>query len=110
MVAQGDGRLHIPLDVEIVVEIGFAQSELVGGQEHFAQSARMPDHQGIAGVLRRGAPEGSLPEAHVEIPGRVIPEKTFEKGQRTVHHPVRISGRLRHGHTFPLVVDFIPQL
>ena len=40
--------LDISFDVEIIVDVGLAQAQIVGGQEHLAQGSRVLEHQRAA--------------------------------------------------------------
>ena len=62
---------EIPFDVEIIVDVGLAQGQIVGGHVHLAQRTRVLKYQRAARWFPWcGLPGGAIPQAHGNIARR----------------------------------------
>jgi hypothetical protein len=79
-VGQVEDRFDVPDDVEVVVQVRLGQAQLVAGQEHGAQRARMLERQRDRPGCAVG-PGRAVPQAHAHPLAGLGVEQAFEDVQ-----------------------------
>jgi hypothetical protein len=78
VVSQINSSLNVAFNIEVVVDVGFAQCQFAWHQKHSPQSSGMLETENKPRLLLR-PPNAPVPQAHLKVAGRVPAQQIFEK-------------------------------